>query len=120
MKRTCDSAWSYTERGLNRFGSKAAVMIHHDVVDRYVQHPDALALVLVLKRHHCGMRDFIVARSMATSLAWDERRFLRARKRLVDDGELVCIHRGGRGPRDPPRFAWQKVRSAKGYKNVPQ
>ena len=109
VKRAVKSALSYTERGLNRFGGSAHVLLGHDVVDRYAAcDPDALALLVILKRHHWNREGgFVIAKpAMAESLDWSPRRLLHARTRLVDDGLIRCINRGGRGVGDAARFEW--------------
>ena len=104
---TVKSVWAMTERGDNWVGSRGLASLSHDLVDRYAgSAPDALAVLLKLKRHHWGRPEFILSRAMAGSLGWTERRFMRARNRLVSDGELRCLHPGGRGNGDPPRYAW--------------
>jgi hypothetical protein len=116
VKRTAKSAWSYTEKGLNCCGSGRVVMLGHEVVDRYAAgDPDALALLLLLKRRHWSRAgEFVIARAMAASLRWDMRRFLRARERLITDGLLRCVRRGGRGVGDPPIFDWGEAPSRRG------
>jgi hypothetical protein len=117
VKRTVESVWAMTVRGENWVGTGGMAALSHSVIDRYsANDTDALALLLKLKRHHWGRPAFVLARSMAGSLNWDERRFLRARSRLEADGEIHCVHRGGRGPGDPPRFAWPKVPVLRGTK----
>jgi hypothetical protein len=121
IESTVASVWTMTQRGENWVGSGGMASVSHSIIDHYAANDtDALALLLKLKRHHWRRPAFVVARSMAGSLNWDERRFLRARSRLEADGEIQCVHRGGRGPGDPPHFTWPKVcavRDTKTYTN---
>jgi hypothetical protein len=113
VKRTAKSAWSYTEKGMNYCGSGRTVVVGHDTVDRYAaSDPDALALLLLLRRRHWKPAgEFIIARAMAESLGWTLPRFLRARERLLGDGQIRCIRQGGRGVGDPPIFQWGEALS---------
>jgi hypothetical protein len=70
---------------------------------------DAITLLAVLKAHHWGDKPFVLARSMAEALGWGKSRFYEARKALEAGGYIVCIHRGGKGPNDPPRYRVAKV-----------
>jgi hypothetical protein len=84
VERTVKSVWAMTERGENWVGSHGMASLSHDVVDRYAgSDPDALAVLMKLKRHHWGRPEFVLSRAMAGSLGWTERRFIRARNRLV-------------------------------------
>lgn len=103
------SAWGYTERGENWFGVGRVVTVTHDIVDKLAAtDPHALALLSILKRHHWGRPEFVLAKSMAKSLGWTEERFKAARDRLVESGLIFCIRPGGRGRNDPPVYGWRK------------
>lgn len=116
VTKTARSAWSYTVRGDNWFGGAEIVAIPHDVVDHLATtDPHAYALLSILKRHHRGRDQFVVASGLATAMEWDGRRFLKARRSLEACGLIRCIHPGGRGPKDPPIYGWTK-----GYTFVPQ
>lgn len=102
------SAWGYTERGENWFGFGRRVALPHATVDRLAaQHPNALALLSILKRLHGGRDEFVLAKETADKLGWSLPAFRSARKRLEDEGEIRCISHGGRGAHDPPRYAWK-------------
>jgi Histidine kinase-, DNA gyrase B-, and HSP90-like ATPase len=59
----------------------------------------------VLCRHHAPDTEFILANAMASeTLRWTRRRFKCAIARLVQERLLQCVHPGGRGPGDPPRY----------------
>jgi Bifunctional DNA primase/polymerase, N-terminal/Primase C terminal 1 (PriCT-1) len=108
IARTAASVWSYERRGLNMFGRGRAVMVGHDLIDQ-IRDPDAMFLYLTLCRHHSDRVEFVLANAMAQTMGWRLSRFRNARDRLVDEGIIICIHAGGRGPNDPPRYRWAKV-----------
>jgi hypothetical protein len=103
------SAWGYETRGENLKGRGGSILIGHDLYDQLSaeRNDDAFMLCARLKRHHWG-RKFILAKAMAPAMGWGLPRFYRARKTLVALGIIECIHRGGRGPSDPPVYRWGK------------
>jgi Bifunctional DNA primase/polymerase, N-terminal/Primase C terminal 1 (PriCT-1) len=100
------SAWGYEERGQNLIGSggKIVLLSHRDVDLLAKDHTDALALLAILRREHWGRKIFILSKKMAEFLGWDLRRLKAARDRLVECGQIRCLHPGGRGPHDPPKY----------------
>ena len=52
--------------------------------------PDALALLLILRRNHFGRDSFVIANGMAGSLGWRLPRFREARSRLESYGAVEC------------------------------
>jgi hypothetical protein len=111
-----ESAWRYEERNLNYVGGGCVVGSHAEIEDLAARSPDALALLLKLRRHHWEKTEFVVANAMAPSLGWTLPRFRAARRTLVEGSYLVCITPGGRGQNDPPRFGWPR-RGTKSYPN---
>jgi hypothetical protein len=106
--KTARSAWNYEITNRNLFGRGAAlIMMHEEVDELFAENPDALLLLLKLRRHHWG-RDFVLANAMATSLGWGLPRFKAARDCLMRRQHFRRVHAGGRGPNDPPRFQWAK------------
>jgi hypothetical protein len=101
--KTASSAWGYEIRGENLKGRGGAVVICNSVIDALIDDPDAWCLYGKLRRHHWG-RHFALSKSMAASMLWGERRWKRARDKLVQVGEIECIRQGGRGPHDPPIY----------------
>jgi hypothetical protein len=102
-------AWKKTEAGENWCGAPGMVVIDHDVVDRLTADPDAFVLLSVLKRHHEGAKQFILANAMAAeTFSWGLRRWKDARARLVAGGFIRCIHPGGKGEGDPPLYGWPR------------
>jgi Bifunctional DNA primase/polymerase, N-terminal len=102
------SAWGYTERGENWFGRGEEARVGRDTVRKLAAcHPDAMALLLILKINHEGTQDFVLANAMADkTLCWPLRRFRAARAVLEHEGIIRCVHPGGRGQNDPPIYTW--------------
>jgi len=101
------SAWKYTEGGKNRFSAPATVLVDHQLVDKLAaRNPAALALLMILKRHHGPNRPFLLAKAMAKSLGWGTQRWRDARDHLIASKIIRCIHAGGHGPNDPPIYVW--------------
>jgi hypothetical protein len=100
------SAWQYDAAGFNFF-VRPRIMLDHDAYDELdSSNPDALRLLLRLERFHGGNDRFALAKAMAASMGWDIRRWKAARAALVGVGLIKCIQPGGRGPNDPPIYAW--------------
>lgn len=105
------SAWSYELEGKNWFGLGGRVVFDVETIDIVAtKNPYAVALLLVLKRHHDGQDTFYLANSTAKTFGWSVNTFKNARDRLVELGFIRCIHPGGRGPKDPPVYGWKGVR----------
>jgi Primase C terminal 1 (PriCT-1) len=105
--RIASSAWRYEERGENLFGRRGgAVIIPHTLIDELDDDPDALRLYVKLRRHHWGAGRFILANGLGSEWGWGWKRFRNATTTLVKLGIIACVHEGGRGPGDPPRYAW--------------
>jgi primase-like protein len=79
--KTARSAWSYTERDMNRFG-KTGAFLSTTEVDQLVATPDALALAIFLKAHNLPDSLFMVANGLGGRLNLSRRRLQAARKRL--------------------------------------
>lgn len=95
----------YESEGKNWFGHGSRVVFAVDEVDDLVADPRAFTLFAILRRHHSGSNEFVLAApAMATSLGWSQNTLRAARDVLVKHGLIKCIHRGGNGPNDPPRF----------------
>lgn len=105
------SAWGYEIEGKNWFGHGGRVVLDVEAVDIVAtKNPYAVALLMVLKRHHDGQETFLLANATAKTFGWSVNTFKAARDRLVELGFIRCIHPGGRGPNDPPVYGWKGVR----------
>lgn len=88
------SAWGYTDRGENRFGTHGA-WLPLDEVNRLVRDPDVLALVCWLRANNRPDRQFWVADGLKDRLGWSLHQLREARRRVVKIGEIRQI--------EPPR-----------------
>jgi hypothetical protein len=81
-----------------------------DVVDMILRDGGANALTLYayLRRQHWP-HEFVLTKNMAGAMpdrSWTERRWKAARNALRDLGMIQCLHEGGNGPGNPPRYDW--------------
>jgi hypothetical protein len=63
-------------------------------------------LLVLLERYHGGNDGFALAKPMAAKMGWTLPRWRAARDYLAGAGLIRCLHRGGRGPNDPPIYSW--------------
>lgn len=100
------SAWGYEERGQNLVGRGAWARVDREGLRAFDGCPDALYLWSRLEIEH-GWRhggEFILANALAVPLGWTLPRLRKAVAHLSKVGRLEQTHRGGRGPKDPPRY----------------
>ncbi|GGE24873.1 hypothetical protein GCM10011390_50380 [Aureimonas endophytica] len=115
--RVAASAWRAEREGRNRFGRGRFVQVPHDIVAKLAaSDPDALALFVILHMRNWQREEFFLANAMAADMGWRLPRWRAARDRLAEFGQIECTHRGGRGPKDPPKYRWLR----KGYESVHQ
>jgi hypothetical protein len=90
--RVVASAWAKDSSGSNCIGSNGrGVSIAASEVDGLLHtQPDALLLLIELRRHHWG-RPFVVANAMHERMGWTVKRFAAARRHLEQVGELVLL-----------------------------
>jgi Bifunctional DNA primase/polymerase, N-terminal/Primase C terminal 1 (PriCT-1) len=108
------SAWSYTERGENRFGQHGAWFPLDEVRKFLSENEDAkksldqdAALLLMFMRAHQGPdATFMCANGLAEKLGWNRKRFGGARARLIELGHFKPVRQAGRG--HPALFRWQR------------
>jgi hypothetical protein len=104
--KVANSAWQHDAAGMNFF-SRPRVMLDHDTVDTLaISNPDAMVLLIMLQRYHGGNDRFVLAKPMAARMRWTLPRWRAAREHLERTELIRCVHRGGRGPTDPPIFGW--------------
>jgi hypothetical protein len=103
--RLVRSAWKIQQEGRNFAGGKVVPASFSEIDDLASDCPDALALLMVLRRFHNHRADFALGKAMANKLGWSLPRFRAARSRLEEDGCITRLHAGGRGKNDPPRYS---------------
>ena len=95
--RVVASAWAKEIAGDNWFGRGGRVVVDANEVDELLRnHPDAFILLTILRRHHWGQREFVVANGMHSSMpggGWPVKRFTAARSRLEQVGEIRMVRR---------------------------
>jgi hypothetical protein len=106
VMKTAASAWGYKRRDENWYGKGGVTSLPCNTIDRLASDPHAGMLLLILRRYHSDKSEFYLANELAHKHGWSLCTFRAAKQRLVDDGEIICIHPGGRGLHDPPIYAW--------------
>ena len=96
MANTAESAWSYTERGLNRFGQHGA-WLAIDEIATMAHDQDALVLLAFLRAHNGPWANFMCANGLAKTFGWPRVRMAQARSRLIELGRLKPVRQAGRG-----------------------
>lgn len=93
IQRVVASAWRYTVRGENYAGIRRTQLTNAEI-DALAQHPDALYLLIILRRWHWG-RTFVISDAMADEgvVPFHVNRLRAARKHLKTAGYLVEIRR---------------------------
>jgi hypothetical protein len=103
--RLVRSAWKMEQEGRNFVGGRVVLASFEEIDGFACRCPDAFALLMMLRRHHNCRNEFALSNATATKFGWTLRRFRAARDWLEEKGFLVCLHPGGRGKHDPPRYA---------------
>jgi hypothetical protein len=107
VRRLVRSAWRYQIEGRNFLAGAKSVRASFDELEGLAgRDPDALALLLVLRRFHRDL-PFALGKAMAVKMHWTVRRFKAARRTLEESGHVRCIHTGGMGKSDPPLYAFR-------------
>jgi hypothetical protein len=97
------SAWTYTERGQNRFGQHGA-WFPVDEVAAMLQYQDAFVLLAFLRAHEGLQATFMIANGLAGKFGWPRQRLATARKCLVELGYIDRIRKAATGL--PALFRW--------------
>jgi hypothetical protein len=124
VQRAVTSAWGYKVK--NRLmvpgRTESSIILPAASIARLLAagETDAMALLTLLRKAHGGLRETFAASPDAMVRArligsWDKRRYRHAARKLCDLGELVQLHRGGKGARDPALY-----RFAEGGRFAPQ
>lgn len=81
------SAWKKEMAGQNWFGRAGRVVVSNDEVDKLP--PDALILLMRLRRKHWGDATFTAPNELAIEIGWSRKRLAGAREHLLSVGELI-------------------------------
>jgi len=98
------SAWSYEERGLNRYGQHGAWLPTQEVDALLQSSQDALILLAFLRAYEAPWTTFWIANGLAERLGWTVKRLSDARKHLIERGDIVQARRPWRG--HPAEYVW--------------
>src|SRR5262249_45353412 len=103
MANAAQSAWSYTERGLNHFGQHGAGLAIEEIA-AMTHDQDALVLLAFLRANNGPWANFMCANGLAETFGWRRLRMAQARRRLIELGRLKPLRQAGRG--HPALFCW--------------
>jgi hypothetical protein len=87
--KTAQSAWSYTERDLNRFGEHGAWLRTGDVLKLIVDDQDAMTLLTFLRASNAPWSTFMITNTLAEKFGWRRERMAAARRRLLELGYVT-------------------------------
>jgi hypothetical protein len=104
VSKLVHSAWRYQVRGRNFVGSRFIPASVKEIEDLASAQPDALALLMMLRRFHQSRPEFALGKAMAKKIGWSFPRFRAARAGLEGAGYIRCLHPGGMGRHDPPIY----------------
>src|SRR5207244_539347 len=68
--RLVRSAWRYQVEGRNLVGGKVVLASFNEIEDLASAHPDAFALLMMLRRFHNDRAEFSLGKAMASKLSW--------------------------------------------------
>ena len=110
--RTARSAWNYEAKDKNWVGGPARAVFKVQDINRLVAKPDAFAFLAKLKVIHGARREPFALDARAMHLLnkvmpeWSRNRYMAATNWLVESGDLVRVHQGGKkGLHDPSLYA---------------
>jgi bifunctional DNA primase/polymerase-like protein/primase-like protein len=104
MTNAVQSAWSYTEKGLNRFGQHGAWLAIEEIATM-THEQDALVLLAFLRAHNGKWATFMCANGLGETFGWHRVRMAQARRRLIELGHLKPVRQAGKGHPALFRFA---------------
>lgn len=102
--KTAQSVWKYQAQNRNWVASHRPLRALDGLGGLARDHPDALALLTILREVHPPGAEFALALAMAKVLGWSAPRWRAARDKLRRDRWITCTHEGGCGRKDPPRY----------------
>ena len=106
VDKTFRSAKSYHIDGRNWCNQEARAIIQACEERVLSSNPYAVHLLIKLRHAH-GWRhghQFALANAAAEAWGWSLHKFREARRILEEHGFICCVHRGGNGPKDPPKY----------------
>jgi Bifunctional DNA primase/polymerase, N-terminal/Primase C terminal 1 (PriCT-1) len=103
--RLVRSAWKIQQEDRNFVGGRVVPTSFREIDRLAHRSPDALALLILLRRYHGCREEFALGKAMASKLGWSLPRFRAARFCLEENRYITCLHPGGKGKHDPPRYA---------------
>ena len=101
--KTVKSAWSYTARGENRFGTTGS-FLPTDTVRALVPEPYLLALMNFLIAENRPDARFMIADGLHKVLRWPRRKLQTARRRAIEAGFVVMVSKPHSGRAAVYRF----------------
>ena len=105
VNKIAQSAWSYEEQGLNRFGSHG-VWFETSVANHLITtDPDLFILLGYLRANNGPDHEFMIADGLAATLRWGRKRLSAARKRARQSH--VRMVKGASNFTGPALFKWQ-------------
>jgi hypothetical protein len=97
------SAWSYTERGHNRFGQHGA-WFPIEEVNRLIGDQDRFYLLAFLRAHNAPNAQFFITNSPSKTLGWPVKRLQATRHRMLRLGEVRMVKSATKG--NPAEYRW--------------
>jgi len=104
--KVAGSAWAMEVGGRSWVGGEARAVFTQSEVGAFGGNGDAILLLARLRTAHGwnAGKHFALANSFRNSFGWTLRRYHLARNFLRNEGLIVCVCEGGRGPSDPPSY----------------
>jgi Bifunctional DNA primase/polymerase, N-terminal/Primase C terminal 1 (PriCT-1) len=99
------SAWSYEQRGLNRFGRHGVWFETSVANDLITADQDLYILLSYLRANNAPDRQFMIADGLAETLGWGRKRLSAVRKRAMQSH--VQMVKGASNYTGPALFKWQ-------------
>jgi hypothetical protein len=105
VAKVAKSAWSYTERGENRFGRPGVFFDTEEANHLITSDPDLYLLLSFLRANNQPSSTFMVANGLAPKLRWTRKRLSAVRKRL-ERTHIKMVRRPSTAS-GPARYRWR-------------
>ncbi len=107
--KTAKSAWKIEDDDRNWVGGPAQVVFPTADVNRLKHDPNAFTYLAMLKAAHGGRREpfALAARAMRREEVmpgWGRNKYMQVTNTLIESGDLVRVHEGGKHPGDGPHL----------------